>query len=235
MGDSIHNDFIVIQVPSVEVKENGKDMFVTMLQLEKVLPFGQDHEMYRLVLDRDGYGCTLHFPRIPTLYNLSESDVGSWTRNMAMVLADRRSCTLVEEKALLNNHKALFTHLKQGRHDSPQSMVLQQHYSFVNEAGKVQCSLDYFNEEPSSSEKTKNPFEVQLNVVPFEATVGEELKKDGTTVKVKQLVFTLVWQLCIVKTTRVVTERQVANVNRLMSALRMTSANESMTTEATGR
>jgi hypothetical protein len=223
LGDSVDNDFFVIQVPSVEVKEGGKDIMVTLLQLGKLLHMAADAEQYRLVLDDDGFGCTLHYPRMPMLNSLSNSKVVAMAQNMATVLADR-TCTQVEDRALLNNHKALFTFLKAKRADKPESMMLQQHYSFVNESGKVQCSLDYFNEDTNTKE-------IQGVPVPFYAAV--DLGEEGIE---SQDLYLLVWQLCIANSNRVVTakpDKRVSGVLKSMKALRV-SKDKDASMDATG-
>ena len=228
LGDSVDNDFFVIQVPSVEVKEGGKDIMVTLLQLGKLLHMAADEELYRLVLDDDGFGCTLHYPRMPMLESLSNSEVVAMAENMATVLADR-SCTQVEDRALVNKHKALFTYLKAKRSDKPESMMIQQHYSFVNESGKVQCSLDYFNEDTNTKE-------VQGVPVPFYAAV--DLGEEGIE---SQDLYLLVWQLCIASSNRVVTakpDKKVRGVMKAMKALRVSKDKDSEmntdTSNATG-
>jgi hypothetical protein len=171
LGDSEDNDFFVIQVPAVEVKKDGKDIFAVLLQLEMVPPFGKDSKLYRLVLDDDGFSCTFYFPRTTALHKSSDDDVNLLVVNMQKMLA-KRSCTIVDAKGLLNNHKALFTHLNKVQGKTPESLICLQHYSFFNDVGKVKCSLDYFNEPGKTSGN-----EVQRVLVPFKATLRMDTTK----------------------------------------------------------
>jgi hypothetical protein len=125
---------------------------------------------------------------------------------------------------LVNNHKALFTYLKAKRADKPESMMLQQHYSFVNDAGMVQCSLDYFNEDTNTKE-------IQSVPVPFFAAV--DLGDEGIE---SQDLYMLVWQLCIANSNRVVTakpDKRVSGVLKSMKALRV-SKDKDASMDATG-
>jgi Linear amide C-N hydrolases, choloylglycine hydrolase family len=215
LGDSEDNDFFVIQVPAVEVKKDGKDIFAVLLQLEMVLPFGKDSKLYRLVLDDDGFGCTFYFPRTTSLHKSSDDDVNLLVVNMQKMLA-KRSCTVVDAKGLLNNHKALFTHLNKVQGKTPETLICSQHYSFFNDVGKVKCSLDYFNEPGKTSGN-----EVQRVLVPFKATLRMDTTKTPPA-PVKQDLFMLVWQLCVVKSVRVVTETEIEEIDELAAALQVT-------------
>jgi hypothetical protein len=177
----------------------ARTSFAVLLQLEKVLPLGKDSKLYRLVLDDDSFGCTFYYPRKTAIHKTTEEDVNLLAVNMQKVL-EKRKCTVVDAKGLLNNHKALFTHLNKVQGKAPETLICSQHYSFFNDVGKVKCSLHYFNEPGKTSGN-----EVQRVLIPFKATLRMDTTKKPPQ-PVKQDLFMLVWQLCVVKSVRVVTE-----------------------------
>ena len=64
-------------------------------------------------------------------------------------------------------------------------------------------------------------YEVQRVLVPFKATLRMDTTKTPP-VPVKQDLFMLVWQLCVVKSVRVVTETEIEEIDELAAALQVT-------------
>jgi hypothetical protein len=207
----------VLYFPQVPVNKDGKNLLVGLLQIHYLVPLASDWASHRMFLELGGHGVAFHYPEVPSLHTRGVEDVQALASSIHGAL-DRRGRSFVSIEELHMNLRANFNHLKTEQLANPDILMVTKNFTFVSTTGEpVCCSLEYFNTENNNNE-------LETHVSTHSTTILS--RPDGS--KVQQQLYMLTWNLCVDKTTRVVLETEVGEVDRLFEAISLNAAGNSM-------
>ena len=200
------------------MKTKNRTLLVDMVQLMINVPFANDYKSYRLFLHADGQGCTLQFPRVPSLHQLGTKAIDKVAKRIH-ARAEQRDRAFVDKGWLVQELNAtcnfLSTAAAAAAGQQSDSLIESKSYTFVGTNGeKLRCSMDHFN-----SPNVKNELESFLTM--FGVRVNEDSKQD---------VYYLAWNLCLAKQERVVSKADIEEIDERAGAMVKTTRAAATTT-----